>query len=48
MSGNVQSGLVLVGVSAALLYAWWSGALTLFIEQAMGRAAPQLAGGGAV
>lgn len=48
MSGNVQGGLVLIGVSAALLYAWWSGALTYFIEQLAGRAAPNLAGGGAV
>lgn len=45
---DVQAGLVLIGVSAALLYAWWSGALTLFIEQLSGRAAPGLAGGGTV
>lgn len=38
MSDNVQGGLVLVGVAALLLYAWWSGALSLFIEQATGRA----------
>jgi hypothetical protein len=44
---NVEGGVVLIGVSAALLYAWWSGALTLFIEQLMGRTAPQLVGGGA-
>lgn len=45
---DVQGGLVLIGVSAALLYAWWSGALTLFLEQLTGRAAPGLAGGGTV
>lgn len=48
MGGDVRGGLVLIGVSAALLYAWWSGALTLFVEQLTGRAAPALAGGGTV
>lgn len=48
MRADPAAGLVLVGVSAALLYAWWSGALTLFIEQLTGRAAPGLAGGGTV
>lgn len=36
---DVSGGLVLVAVSAALLYAWWSGALTVFIEELAGRAA---------
>lgn len=46
--GRVEGGLVLIGVSAILLYAWWSGALTTFLEQLAGRAAPTLAGGGTV
>lgn len=48
MRGDVQAGLLLIGVSAALLYAWWSGALTLFLDQLTGRAAPGLGSGGTV
>lgn len=44
MNPNVQGGLVLIGVSAALLYAWWSGALDYFLEQLTGRALAGSAG----
>jgi hypothetical protein len=37
MGGNVTSGLLLIGIAATLLYAWWSGALSLILEQLTGR-----------
>lgn len=36
---NLQSGIFLIGAGAAVLFAWWSGALSLVLDELTARTA---------